>query len=94
MLKAANETISIVDAYIKKHFNLLSRDFLSPKDWEYFRKVKLVLLPFYKAILDTQGDNTTIDRVLFTMDILIQYLDNSLNKYSTYKEFATRIRNI
>ena len=38
-----------------------------------------------------QGDNATIDRVLFTMDILVQHFEKALSDHASNKEFSSRI---
>jgi len=67
-----------IDAYTKKHFDTLQSDYLSPKEWEKLRTICKFLQPFYRATLVTQGDQATIDHVLFTMDILIKHFEKAL----------------
>jgi len=71
MLKVAITLASAIDDYTKKHFPDLEEDYLYPKDWESLRTISEFLQPFHKATLLTQGDNATIDLVLFTMDVLL-----------------------
>ena len=40
--------------------------------------IKAFLYLFYQATLETQGDFATINHVLFTIDILVQYFEKSL----------------
>jgi hypothetical protein len=42
------------------------------------RTIKSFLQPFQRATLKTQGYYATIDTVLFTMDILVQYFKTAL----------------
>lgn len=78
MLVVADQKAGAVDIYTKNHFATLQTDYLSPEDWERLRTIKSFLQPFHRATLETQGNHATIDRVLFTMDILIQYFEKSL----------------
>ena len=67
-----------VDNYIKSNFDTLKEDYTSPQDWKLLYTICTFLKPFYCATLETQGDHATLDRVLFTMDILIKHIENSL----------------
>ena len=69
---------SVVDAYSKKWFNNLKEDYLSPEDWTFLHEIEKFLQPFHRATLETEGGNSTIDRLLWTMDILSKHYDNSL----------------
>ena len=72
------ETASALDTYTKSHFEDLSADFLSPDDWARLRIIEKILQPFWRATLATQGDHATLDKVLFTMDVLIRCFDEAL----------------
>jgi hypothetical protein len=78
MLTVADQKAGAIDAYTKNHFDTLQADYLSPEDWKRLRTIKEFLQPFYRATLETQGDHATIDSVLFTMDILVQYFETAL----------------
>jgi hypothetical protein len=78
MLEVALGHAGYLDTYSKAHFGDLEEDYLNPKDWEKLEIIMAFLKPFYKATLRTQGDAATIDRVLFTMDILIEVFKKGL----------------
>ena len=78
MVAVALELEGAVDAYTKHYFADLQADFLGPGDWRYLCTMKKILRPFARATLMTEGDNATIDRVLYTMDLLIQCFDIAL----------------
>ena len=78
MLQVALELNSAVDSYTKKYFSTLEIEYLSPIDWERLRTISVFLKLFNRATLETQGDESTIDNVLFNMDIIIKHLDNAL----------------
>jgi BED zinc finger len=67
-----------IDGFSKDHFDALRDDYLSPDDWIRLRTIKALLHPFARATLETQGDDASLDRVLFTMDILIRWFEKSL----------------
>lgn len=78
MLVVAEQKSGAIDTYSKNHLATLEADYLFPADWERLRTIKAFLQPFHRATLETQGDGATIDRVLFTMDILVQYFERAL----------------
>ncbi len=78
MLSVSLEHESGVDNYIKSNFDTLEEDHISPQDWKFLRTICTFLKPFHRATLETQGDHATLDRVLFTMDVLIKHMENSL----------------
>ena len=51
----------------------------------------IFLKPFCRAILVTQGDNATIDPVLFSKDILVQRSEKVLSDHVSDKELSSRI---
>jgi hypothetical protein len=80
--------------YTKEHFAELSIDFLTPEDWARLCTIKSFLQPFQRATLETQRYRATIDSMLFTMDILVQYFKTALVSklslvFSSFKEILT-----
>jgi hypothetical protein len=83
MLIVALKKAAAIDTYAKTHLTTLEADYLTPNDWKRLRTIKDFLQPFHQATLETQGDNATLDKVLFTMDVLIQWFEASLvSKFS------------
>jgi hypothetical protein len=78
MLIVAIEKAGSIDTYTKNYLSTLEAEYLSLTDWDRLRTIKTFLQPFHRATLETQGDYATIDRVLFTMDILVQYFEKAL----------------
>jgi hypothetical protein len=78
MLVIAVEKAGAIDTYTKNHFPTLEADYLTPQHWKRLYTIKEFLQPFYRATLETQGDSATIDKVLWTMDILIQHFEGAL----------------
>ncbi len=76
MLVVLLELRTQVETYCLTHEDDLEEDILSPKDWKKLRTIKDFLAPFTRATLFTEGDSTSIDRTLFTMDILIKHFQN------------------
>ena len=92
MLVVATEKSGAIDTYLKNNFATLEKDYLSPSDWDRLRKIKAFLQIFHRATLETQGHNATIDRVVFTMDILVRYFEKALSNHADDKEFSSRIQ--
>ncbi|OWT42236.1 hypothetical protein VFPPC_18636 [Pochonia chlamydosporia 170] len=59
-----------------------SDDLLSEKDWQELQKLQDFLLFFYDATTGTEGRNATIDRVLPTMDFLLEQFETAKEKYA------------
>ena len=78
MLQVALKLDSAIDSYAKKHFGTLEVDYLSPIDWERLRTISEFLQIFDQATLKTQGDQATIDNVLFVMDVIIKNFEQAL----------------
>ncbi len=76
MLVVALEKRAAIDEYIQNHN--LDDDELTLQDWKRLRTIKEFLEPFSRATLFTKGDSAAIDRVLFTIDILIKHFQLSL----------------
>jgi hypothetical protein len=79
-LVVAEQHASSIDTYTKSdsHWDELSEDYLTPEDWNRLRKIKSFLKPFHRATLETQGHSPSLEKVLFTMDILVRYFKDSL----------------
>jgi hypothetical protein len=85
MLVVADQKGGAIDSYTKNHFAILEADYLTPEDWKQLCTIKDFLQPFYRVTLETQGDHATIDKVLFTMDILVQYFESMLVSKLSFK---------
>jgi len=66
-----------VEQYCEDYENELEEDLLSHADWKKLRTIKDFLAPFSRATLATEGDSVSIDRTLFTMDVLIKHLQET-----------------
>jgi hypothetical protein len=77
MLLILLELKGIVEKYYKDYESEFEEDLLSYQDWKKLRTIKDFLIPFSRATLATKGDSVSIDRTLFTMDILIKHLQET-----------------
>jgi hypothetical protein len=76
---------------VKANFEALRKDYLSPHDWKVLRTINSFLQPFNRATLETQGDRVTLNKMLFTMDVLGKHIEKSLALYRTNKDLMNRI---
>jgi hypothetical protein len=70
MLKVALDKKAEIDTNTKNFYSDLEKSYLNPPEWTQLALVKDFLHPFYRATLAREGDNATIDHILFTMDLL------------------------
>jgi hypothetical protein len=92
-LVVADKHASSIDIYTKNHFAELSEDYLTPQDWKRLCTIMTFLQPFHRATLETQGHCATLEKVLFTMDILVQYFKTALVSKHSLSLFLLKIIN-
>jgi hypothetical protein len=68
------EQKTYINKYYKNFERELQKDLLNFTDWKKLRTINNFLQPFFKAILFIEGDEISINRTLFTMNILIKHL--------------------
>ncbi|TXB97512.1 hypothetical protein FocTR4_00012244, partial [Fusarium oxysporum f. sp. cubense] len=61
---------SYVEWYQKKYYQDLRDDYLTPDEWSALGEMRAFLQPFWKITQLTEGRYATLDRSLFTMDVL------------------------
>ena len=74
MLFVLLELKGMVEKYCEDYKSELEEDLLSHADWKKFCMIKDFFTPFLQATLATKGDFVSINRTLFTIDILIKHL--------------------
>ena len=67
-----------VEKYCSDYEDELKKDILNFTDWKKLRTIKDFLIPFTRATLTAEGDSTSINSTLFTMDVLIKHLQNQV----------------
>jgi hypothetical protein len=78
MLQVLLEEKAHIDKYCEYFEHELQKDLLDLADWKKLRTINEFLQPFFQATLFTEGDEVSIDRTLFTMDILIKHIQISI----------------
>lgn len=71
-----------IETYCLAHEEELENDILSFKEWGRLRTIRDFLYLFTRATLFTEGDSTSIDRTLFTMDVLIKHIQTETVCYT------------
>jgi hypothetical protein len=67
--------------YQDKYYDSLKDDYLTPEDWQTLRETHNFLQPFWKVTQLTEGYRATLDRTLFTMDVLHKHYNQALDKH-------------
>ena len=78
------------EEYIDK-FN--EEDILNITDWKALESIKDFLQPFKRVTKETKGNYATLNKVLYTMDFMVEHFKTSLEKYTTNPKLCNCIRN-
>ncbi|RKK91609.1 hypothetical protein BFJ68_g16168, partial [Fusarium oxysporum] len=73
---------SYVEWYQKKYYQDLRDDYLTPDEWSALGETRAFLQPFWKITQLTEGRYATLDRSLFTMDVLHKHYTQAFQKHS------------
>jgi hypothetical protein len=60
-------------------------NFLFPQNLKIFRTILNFLQSLYRATIEIEGDYVIIDRVLFIINILVKYFEQSFINCSIFK---------
>ncbi|EXK23764.1 hypothetical protein FOMG_19475 [Fusarium oxysporum f. sp. melonis 26406] len=74
---------SYVQWYQKKHHQDMRDDYLTPDEWSALGETRAFLQPFWKITQLTEGRYATLDRSLFTMDVLHKHYTQAFQKHSS-----------
>ena len=78
MLQVLLKQKTHIDKFYEDFERELQKDLLDLADWKKLHIINDFLQPFSRATLFTEGDKVSINRTLFTMDILIKHLQISI----------------
>ncbi|UNI14794.1 hypothetical protein JDV02_001390 [Purpureocillium takamizusanense] len=70
-----------VEWYQRRYYDNLQDDYLAPNGWSIPRETRTFLQPFWKITRLTEGRYTTLDRTLFTMDVLHRHYTQAFQKH-------------
>jgi hypothetical protein len=92
LLHAALQHISGIDQYVRENLDSLTKDSLTPTDWNALQTTHDFLDVFYQATLKTQGYSARLDKVMETMDVLLTYLEEARTEFKKNKDLTSRIQ--
>ncbi|KAJ6436596.1 hypothetical protein O9K51_10838 [Purpureocillium lavendulum] len=69
-----------VEWYQRRYYENLQDDYLAPSEWSILRETRAFLQPFWKITQLTEGRYATLDRTLFTMDVLHRHYTQAFQK--------------
>src|SRR5947209_13371530 len=78
MLQVLLKQKAHVDKFCENFEHELQKDLLDLTDWKKLHTINDFLQLFSRATLFTEGDEVSIDRTLFIIDILIKHLQISI----------------
>jgi len=78
LLVITNKHALLIDTYTKNHFDKLSENYLTLENWKKLHIIIIFLQSFHQVILKTQNHCIIIEKVLFIMNILVQYFKTTL----------------
>ena len=88
-LLVADKHKSSINIYIKKYNKDLLKNYLTFQDWKKLHVIMNFLQSFEWVTLKTEEHHVTLDKVLWTMNILIWYFENALvNKYNVFSKIT------
>ena len=88
-LKLKNAIVKYQKEFIEK-FN--KADILNITNWKALENIKDFLQPFKRVTKEMEGDKATLNKVLFTMDFIVEYYKRALKKYTTNLKLCDCIR--
>ncbi len=72
-LVVVNKLTATINTYIKNYWADLEYDFIILEDWTKIRTIKEFFKLFYTATLKLEGYKTTLENILFIINIIIKY---------------------
>ena len=82
ILESAMELESSIRVFIDKNFSDLHKNELSCDEWDTIHKTIAILKPFKDATKSMEGDQTTFDKVLQSMDFLIDHIKSKQEEHA------------
>src|SRR6266576_2976196 len=83
IILVALELRAAIGKYQEEYINKFNKeDILNATDWKALESIRDFLQPFERVIKETEGNYTTLDKVLYTMDFMVEHFKMSLKKYA------------
>ena len=83
MLESAIELETTIRVFLDLHHKEISANALSRDEWDTIRETIAILLPFKDATKALEGDSTTLDEVLQSMDFLIEHVKEMQQEHAS-----------
>ena len=75
------DTIAKYQKQYTEEFN--EEDILNTTNWRALENIRDFLQPFQRVTKETEGDKATLNKVLYTMDFMVEHFKSFLHKYAT-----------
>src|SRR5579871_2828294 len=92
ILEIALELWPHINTILAKYYDEIKLDFLSPEDWRTLHNTYDFLQPFFRVTQETQGDYSTLDCILYTMDFLISHFRKAEAKHAANPHLFSAIQ--
>jgi hypothetical protein len=80
-----------INSWQEDHHGELGEDRLEFKDWQELQQVDEFLQPFLSATKGTEGEESSLDDMLMSMDFLIEHFKLQKEKHKNNPQMTTRI---
>lgn len=80
-----------INSWQEDHHSELGEDRLEFKDWQELQQVDEFLQPFLSATKGTEGEESSLDDMLMSMDFLIEHFKLQKEKHKNNPQMTTRI---
>ena len=91
MLESAIELETTIRVFLDLHHKEISANALSRDEWDTIRETIAILLPFKDATKALEGDSTTLDEVLQSMDFLIEHVKEMQQEYASNTDLSASL---
>ena len=93
IILVALELRAAIGKYQEEYINEFNEeDILNATDWKALESIRDFLQPFKRVIKETEGDYITLNKVLYTIDFIVEHFKISLEKYATNPKLCDCIR--
>ena len=80
----ALELRAAISKYQEEYINKFNKeDILNATDWKALESIRDFLQPFKCVIKEIEGNYATLNKVLYTIDFIVEHFKTSLKKYAT-----------
>lgn len=94
MLESAIELETTIRVFLDLHHKEISANALSRDEWDTIRETIAILLPFKDATKALEGDSTTLDEVLQSMDFLIEHVKEMQQEHASNAHLSASLLTI